>query len=102
MVNQIIVAHLEPGVDRIIPSGHNRSDVYALGFASESGARKLLLVNKLPSTSLVRLDAQLRGGTAWMVDSSYTFEASPRKIESVGASLRLPPFATAVVVKLHS
>ena len=99
VVNQIIVAHLEPGVDRMILSGQNSSSsVYSLGFVSAAGAHKLLLVNKVPTPSRVAIDAQLQGGTVWMVDGSYVSGVSPRKVASVGTSLSLPPFAVCVVV----
>ena len=78
----------------------SRSTIYALGFSSpdDAGTRKLLLVNKDSQPVTVAIDSALRGATAWIVDSSYTSESSPREVRSVGQQLRLAPFATAVLV----
>lgn len=102
VVNQIIVAHLEPGVDLLVAPPSVRpfpSSVYALGFDSPHGSRKLLLVNKAAAPTTVSVDEALRGGTAWLVDETYTNQPSPRVVRDIGALLALPAFATAVLVR---
>ena len=98
VVNQIIVAHLEPGVDRIMPSNYSGdAALYTLGFSSPT-CRKLLLVNKAATSTVAPLDKELQGGTMYVVDESYVGGASPRVVTRVGGEVTLTAFATAVIV----
>lgn len=108
VVIQIINAQLHPGSDRVVLSdysGGNERDmpvppsVYTLEFVSEDGrTTKLLLVNKAATAATIAMSTTLQGGSAWVVDETYTTAPSPRHVSNVGGSLTLTAFATAIVV----
>jgi hypothetical protein len=108
VVIQIINAQLHPGFDRVVLSdysdGEERSmsmpkSVYTLQFVSQDGrTAKLLLVNKAATAATIPMSTTLKGGSAWVVDETYTTVPSPRHVSNVGESLTLTAFATAIVV----
>ena len=61
----------------------------------------MLLVNKKDTAARVNVDAALKGkkATAWFVDESYVAQASPRVELDVQGEVKLPPYATAVLVQ---
>ena len=101
VVNQIIVAQLDVGVDVVIGSSNSTASVYALELASSAGARKALLVSKRATAQEVSVASVLGGATsatAWIVDEAYRTQPSPRVVNAEG-SLKLSGFATAVLVQ---
>ena len=100
VVNQIISAHMHVGVDTVLGSAASTAAVYALTLESPNGLRKALLVNKRNSDVTFELRPLLNGSaTAWVVDATYAHQPSPRVESGVSGSLRLPAFATAVLVQ---
>ena len=69
--------------------------VFAQGYTSASGAKKLLVVSKSHAAATVQLPAELAGATWSVVDEATGF--GPARVETVpaGALVQLAPFAVA-------
>ena len=71
--------------------------VASQAFVTTTG-RKLLLINKRNRVVAVRLPKAFRAAKEWIVDES-TGEGPAHVLEHLGAVVRLPPFAVAVIAR---
>jgi len=97
-VLKLINDNFGPGdklVETDFNSVNNETPVFARGFVTPEGARKLLLVNKTRSDFNVKIRG-LRSGTAEYIDQSTGFEP-PAFVYPVGRHILLRSFGVAIV-----
>ena len=101
-VLNLLVRNFRPG-DKLCKTGVNRQgqavpNIYARGFITPTGERKVLLINKSDASMTVSLPNA--PGVVYIVDE-MTGSHHAQKMQAMGERITLPPWAVAVAILPH-